>query len=170
MFAITRFIDRPWTHLSPRRIGGVPSGLGTPDRFILIGPDDAPRLRIDLYFPSDIPAFRVDARVLDAAVVIGFGDQVDIVPFSDAPVETQRLDSYFMRFYEGDGYLLATSGADVTRINADGTIAWQSAMLAMDGVVIDRIADGVIHGWAGIDPPDGWQPFAIAVTTGATLQ
>jgi len=167
MFETRKVIDGPWTNLPPRRIGGVPPGLGTPDLFILIGSDDAPRLRIDLY---SSPFNAADVRVLDTAVVVGSGHQVDIVPFADGPVETQHLRSYFMRFYEGDGYLLATSGADVTRINADGTIAWRSAMLAIDGVVIDCIADGVIHGSAEIDPPGGWQPFAIAVTTGATLQ
>jgi len=75
-----------------------------------------------------------------------------------------------MRFYEADGYLLATSGADITRISSDGTIAWQSATLAIDGVIIERIADGVIHGWAGVDPPDDWRPFVIAAKTGAIIE
>lgn len=165
---LRRVIDSPWTELPPRRIGLVPTRVGTPDRFVLIGSDDAPRMRIDLYFPND-SLFALDVRELDTAVVVGFGSEIAIVSLADAPVRTQRLGSYFIRYCDGDDYLLAVSGTDVTRIDSDGTVAWQSAWLALDGIVIERIDGGVIYGSAEMDPPGGWRSFAIAVEDGREI-
>lgn len=161
-------IDRPWLALPPRRVGAVPPGLGTPDYFVLIGTDDAPRMRIDVY-RGQASGFLVDIYEMETSVIVGFGDDIVVVPYADEPPRMRSLHAYFMRFYEGDGFVLAVSGQDVTRIDGDGTIAWQSDLVALDGVVIERIEHGVIHGQAEWDPPGGWRPFSISTETGALV-
>jgi hypothetical protein len=130
---------------------------------VLIGTDDAPRLRIDLYCGL---CLGLDVRVLDTVVIVGCEDALAIVPFAEAPARYQPVGMYFGYFYDCDGYILALAGGDVTRIDRDGSIAWQSEHLSCDGIIIDRIEHGVIHGrgeW------DRWRPFAISATTGAKI-
>ena len=54
------------------------------------------------------------------------------------------LGGYFGHFYAGDNYLLAASAERLFRISADGTVAWASRPLGIDGVIVNIVADGII--------------------------
>jgi hypothetical protein len=77
------------------------------------------------------------------------------------------LGMYFIEIREAPDYLLAVSGSGVARIDGDGGLRWHTRHLGIDGVVIDRIEDGVIVGQGEWDPPGGWRPFRISLATGA---
>lgn len=58
---------------------------------------------------------------------------------------------------------------DVVAIQRNGSELWRRSV-AVDGVEIQRIDNGIIHGFAGIDPPDEWHPFAILITDGTDAE
>lgn len=64
----------------------------------------------------------------------------------------------------GEIAVLATY-SDVVSIDKSGTPLWRRTV-AVDGVQIDRIEDGLIYGIAGIDPPDEWQHFVLHLNQG----
>jgi hypothetical protein len=51
--ALLTALDPPWTRMEPVRLGKVPRGLGTPDRFVAVESDQGALLRIDLYACTD---------------------------------------------------------------------------------------------------------------------
>jgi hypothetical protein len=61
------------------------------------------------------------------------------------------------------------SGVDVIRIDHGGNILWRSELLAIDGVIIDKVLDGVIYGAGNHDPPDGWRDFRISISDGTPV-
>ena len=65
-------IGEPWIRMDPVRLGSVPPGLGTADRFVtVVDSDSGALLRIDLYGSSDeIYAFE-DALSWSSFVFIG---------------------------------------------------------------------------------------------------
>ncbi len=60
---------------------------------------------------------------------------------------------------------LLSTYTDVVAISSDGSERWRRSV-AIDGVEINKIEDGLIHGNAGIDPPDEWHPFLLQLATG----
>ena len=65
---------------------------------------------------------------------------------------------------DGDIAILSTY-TDVVAILPNGKEQWRRRV-AHDGVKIESVHDGLIHGSAGIDPPEEWHPFSIRVDTG----
>ncbi|MEQ6970910.1 hypothetical protein [Pectobacterium polaris] len=51
-------------------------------------------------------------------------------------------------------------------INVDSGIIWQSKQCAIDGVIINEIQNNVIYGSGEWDPPGGWEPFCLSLSTG----
>jgi hypothetical protein len=58
---------------------------------------------------------------------------------------------------------------DVVAISVDGTEKWRRT-IAADGVEVVQIENGVIHGKAGIDPPDEWHPFWLRLNDGEQIE
>ncbi len=73
---------------------------------------------------------------------------------------------YFGKFYAGPDYLLAASGDSLLRLAHDGGLLWAAHDLGLDGVVVDWVENGVIHGQGEWDPPGGWQPFELRLESG----
>ena len=63
-----------------------------------------------------------------------------------------------------DCALIATY-TDVVALSIDGAELWRRSV-AIDGVEITDVANGLISGNAGIDPPDEWHPFVLDINTG----
>ena len=61
----------------------------------------------------------------------------------------------------GDLAILATY-TDVVAVLADGHEKWRRRV-AIDGVEIQSIGNGLVCGAAGIDPPGEWQPFTLCL-------
>jgi hypothetical protein len=60
---------------------------------------------------------------------------------------------------------LLSTYTDVVAISSDGSERWRRSV-AIDGIEINKIEDELIHGNAGIDPPDEWHPFLLQLATG----
>ena len=133
------------------------------------------RLRVDIYAGQSAP-FQ-DTRCVGDLVLIGFGEQLFIVDPLRRHVEALPLDGYFGGMYSPEdleapasGFgLLVTSASEVLCFSPSCELKWRTGELGVDGVVIHRIKDGVLHGDAEHDPPDGWEPFTLDFATGRLL-
>jgi len=64
---------------------------------------------------------------------------------------------------------LISTYTDVVVVSPDGTELWRRSV-AVDGVEITDVRDGLIYGNAGIDPADEWHPFVLDLATGADAE
>ena len=96
----------------------------------------------------------------------GFGWQAVLIAEGDARKVDVALDCYFEALHALDDCLLVVSGQGIVCIRPDGAIAWRNETLAIDGVIVNEIAGGVIAGDGEWDPPGGWRPFRISLSTG----
>lgn len=104
-----------------------------------------------------------------AIIVIAKGAIYFVRP--DAPDDWGFIDPFGIDCVltpEHDLAILSTY-SDVVAITAAGAELWRR-QIAVDGVEVQRIDDGVIHGLAEMDPPDGWHPFAIWLTDGTDAE
>jgi len=161
-------IDDPWTGLEPIRLGHVPPGRGTPDRYLTVEADRGHLLRVDLYRSTDECFPFEEALSWSGWLVIGWGHHLFLVNLQSHATSTVDLGTYFRHLYPAIDYLLVASGERLLRVDPDGEVRWQSGALGIDGVIVDAVADGVISGRGEWDPPGGWRPFKVRLDTGET--
>ena len=70
------------------------------------------------------------------------------------------LETYF-GYMHADDVLLIASGERVVRVNTDGTIAWISDRIGIDGVTISSADSERVVGDGEWDPPGGWKPYCL---------
>src|SRR4051794_4990506 len=99
-------IQPPWTEIEPVRLGSVPPGLGTPDRFITVEDDQGPRLRMDLYRSGEECYAFEELQLWSGFVVLGWGAHLYLVDPESGKIAVIDLGSYFGHLYPADGYLL----------------------------------------------------------------
>ena len=58
---------------------------------------------------------------------------------------------------------------DVVTIDRGGSPLWRRTV-AVDGVEIEKIQNGLIYGRAGIDPPDEWHRFVLRLDDGTEAE
>jgi hypothetical protein len=160
-------IEPPWTNIEPIRLGTIPTGLGTADRFLTVTTDEGQRLRIDLYASGENRTFE-EAHLWGDNLVIGYGHRLHFIQPTSRKVISIDLGGYFGHLYPTDECMLVASEDRLIRIEPDGKVGWLSEHLGIDGVVVNRVADGLIEGegegeW---DPPGGWRPFRIRLDSG----
>ena len=155
--------------MQPVRLGGVPASLGTPDRYVTVAEGDRAILRADIYaYGPDCFAFE-DAIVWRDTLVVGFGSHVHGVRLASRSSVTIPLEAYFGHFYPTTDYLLIASCEHLFRMAPDGSIAWKSGILAVDGIVVHDPGPPTIRGDAEWDPPGGWRPFSVSATDGKVV-
>lgn len=159
-------IEEIWLKRAPIRVGEVPLGFGTPDKYILFSQHEQPILRIDAYrsFEESYPFS--DAIRWHDFLVVGWGDCAYLIDIDSGTIVKHKLGIYFGHLYPHAEYLLIASGERLWCINRCGSIEWTSDVLGIDGVVVHDVTHGVISGEGEWDPPGGWQPFAIMLDTG----
>lgn len=164
---LRRIIDLPWTDIAPIRIGDVPTQLSTPDAYVTIAQNGTPRSRINVYRAraDELFAFS-EARQWGSYVVIGFGHRAFIVEPENGRTLTIQLGSYFGDFYPSESCLLIASAERLFCVDSDGSLKWESVELGIDGVVVEKVIDGVIDGQGEWDPPGGWRSFRIELASG----
>ena len=160
-------VDAAWVAVETVRLGPVPGGLPAPDAVVCLAGDDGPLLRIDLYRSGDECHAFADAVMWGPLVVIGWGHAAHAVEVGTSQVRTIPLGGYFGHFYPDGDQLLIASAERLHAVRADGSVAWRSAVLGLDGVIVHDIADDEIHGQGEWDPPGGWRDFRIRRATGA---
>jgi len=160
-------VDRPWADMEPIRVGDVPAGCGTPARYVTVEQDKRPLARIDVYRAKEAEAFPFeDARVWGAYIVIGFGHRAFLVDIENRCASTFELGEYFGHAYSCDSCLLIASAERLFRVDPDGKLKWESDVLGIDGVVVEKVSDELIEGQGEWDPPGGWRPFRIELESG----
>lgn len=165
---MSQVIGDDWLRVAPVRVGGVPRGMGTPDRFVTVTDNLVPILRVDVYaYPPDCFPFE-DALVWRDNLVIGFGSHVHVVTIAERTSRTIALKSYYGHLYPTPDYLLIASGERLFRMDPDGSILWTTD-LAVDGVVVSDPGPPLIRGEAEHDPPGGWEPFVISAEDGRAV-
>ena len=81
--------------MEPVRLGQVPTGRGTPDRFVAVESGEGPLLRVDLYQSRDECFVFEEVCVWSGFVVIGWGNRVYLVEPRTRAVVALYLGSYF---------------------------------------------------------------------------
>ncbi len=164
---IQHIIESPWIELEPVRVGKIPPGLGTPDRYVIVAVDNKPYLRVDVYGDGSNEMFAFEEVIIwNQWVVIGFGHKVYLVPLDTGHPKTIELESYFCHLYPNAKWLLATSGQQLFCIGSDGNAKWSTEPLGIDGVLIERMDNQFAYGKGEWDPPGDWQPFQVDLETG----
>jgi hypothetical protein len=161
--------EREWCDLPATSLGRVPVGRGTPGMYGVVESDGTALHRLDLYgFPGDEIYVRDEAMVWGKFIAIGNGHHFYLVDITDWSVRSISLGIYFSSFHALDSGLLVASGNGIICLDTEGQIAWENHGLAIDGVVIHEVADGIIVGDGEHDPPGGWVPFRIRLDDGTT--
>ncbi|HEU4557892.1 MAG TPA: hypothetical protein VFS20_08590 [Longimicrobium sp.] len=151
------------------QVGPVTDG-GVACEMYLMERENGERLQVDLYGgPEPDTCFATEVIEWGRWVAAGFGSRVYLVDPDTRDAREFRLPFYFDRFVAGEHRLLAVSGAGITRIDPDGRVEWENPSVAVDGVNIHDVEDGIISGSAEQDPPGGWQPFRVDLATGRSL-
>jgi hypothetical protein len=152
--------------MEPLRLGAVPLGLGTADRFLTVEDETGPRLRVDLYRAIEEHHVFEEVLLWSGRIVLGWGERLYLVEPEARKTAVIDLGSYFAGLYPGEDYLLVASANRLLRIQPDGAVRWTSEGLAIDGVIVEEMTHGIIHGAGEWDPPGGWQPFRLSLETG----
>jgi hypothetical protein len=161
-------IDEPWLSVEPIRLGKIPSGLGTPDFYVTATTPAGP-IRIDFYSDSETVHLFQDAIIWENNIVIGYADRLTLIEFDNREVRTIHLEWHFGSLRVEDNFLLVASASRLRKLSSNGDVAWTSEELGVDGVVIDKIENGIIAGQGEWDPPGGWRPFTISLDSGQRL-
>jgi hypothetical protein len=160
-------IGAPWTEMTPVTIGELPPGTGTPSIYVTVVRDGSPMLRLDVHERE--PAVHAFQEVIGWRdfIVVGFGAHVHFVSPSTLRARSFRLGGYFGHLYALEERLLVADAERLHCFDQDGERIWRSPELGIDGVIVHGVSDGVIEGDAEHDPPGGWRPFRILVSSGA---
>jgi hypothetical protein len=152
--------------MDPVRLGHVPAGLGTADLFVTVDSDAGPVLRVDLYESNDECFAFEEVCIWSGFVAIGWGNQLYLVKPLSRDTLAHDLGSYFGHMYPTGDYLLVASGDCLFCFAPDGSLMWRSGPLGIDGVIVDQVEEGIVHGRGEWDPPGGWRSFSIRLHTG----
>ena len=137
---------------------------------------DGSRLRVDLSADYGGAPFE-EVRCVGDVVFVGLGAFLFIVDPRRRSAESLRLDAYFGHMEsphdldapESSFGLLVTSASEVLCFSPSCELRWRACGLGVDGIVVHRLVDGVLHGDAEHDPPGGWEPFTLDFATGHRL-
>ena len=110
-------------------------------------------------------------------VAIGYGGRVHFVDVETKAARSMELSGYFGALYTpGDFGLpdhpfdfLVGSADALHRFAADGSLVWTAGEVAIDGVSVHDVVDGVIEGRGEWDPPGGWEEFRLDPAMGARI-
>lgn len=114
----------------------------------------------------------------------GYATKIALWPAAGAVIVIAKGAAYFVRPSDPESWrflgsvgidcrlisdqrlAILTTYSDVIAIAQDGSESW-SRRVAIDGVEILEMDNGLILGAAGIDPPDEWCPFALSLHDGS---
>lgn len=157
-------IDGPWLRMDPIRIGPVRQDRSTPDAYVTVTLDGRPHTRIDARAAWD-GAFR-EVIVWRSLVLLGWSDTVHLIDPATRQSHSVSCEGYFGHLYPLDTRLLIASASELICLADTCDELWRCKGLGLDGVLVDNVSDGAIHGRGEWDPPGGWRPFRLDYQTG----
>jgi hypothetical protein len=161
---LIRQVDGPWQKLDPISVGRTSN---SPDTCILVERHEQPFARIDID-DWHVGPF-TDAVIWKRYVVIGFGEWVYLVDPSTREKHSFQCDGYFGHLYPLEEFVLVASADDLFSINENAELVWRSTGLAIDGVVVNHVENGVIYGEGEWDPPGDWREFKLSLADGQSI-
>jgi hypothetical protein len=146
---------------------------GEPAARVGIQIDLGKRARFDVPDDAGQSAFQ-DLRCVDGTVFIGVGESVFVIQPLEGTWKRIRLEDYFGHLYTPEDFgvplgafgVLVASGSALLCSSSTGIVNWCARDLAVDGVHVSDVRDGLIFGSAELDPPGGWQSFVLNLITG----
>lgn len=160
-------LEAPWRTLPPIRAGQIPPGLPEPTRWVTVAENGTPLARIDVY-EEYLGAFE-ELIVWNPWVVIGLGGSAHLVDPITRQTHSVACDSYFGHLYPLEKHLLIASDSALQCLDEQGELVWRREHLGIDGVLVHEVTDGVINGEGEWDPPGGWRPFRLSLSTGEPI-
>jgi len=138
--------------------------------------DGSPRLRVDVFANHEHEAFR-ETRCIAPVVAIGYGGHAHFVDVETKEARSVELSGYFGALYTPGDFgvpdhpfdFLVGSADALHRFAADGSLVWTAGEVAIDGVSVHDVVDGVVVGTGDWDPPGGWREFRVDLATGARI-
>jgi len=157
-------IDEPWTTVEAIRVGSFPDRADLPNAYVTIERDGEPFARLDAWRPHSGAFEQVAAW--GRFVVLGWSDRVHLVDPITRAVTNIVCDGYFGHLYPVGDMMLIADASRLICLDEHATQIWVSDSLGIDGVVVDEIRDGIVVGIGEWDPPGGWRPFTLSLSTG----
>lgn len=167
---LTKSLEGKWLNAEPIRVGPVSASLPTPDLYITTELDGYGPLRADLYAHPDDYQHNQEIIFWSQMLVIGFGHRCYVLNPEEAAATEIDLGGYFCQLWPLPNALLISSQNTLLCLASDGETAWTSQRLAVDGVVISKVQDGLVHCQGQTNPPDGWSDYTIDLASGKILQ
>lgn len=158
-------ITEPWLSMEPIRAGAIPDGLGTADLFVTVDHDGRPFARVDYYLTPGCRTF-TEAIAWGRFVVVGASGAAHLIDPRSREVRSIPFETYFGNFHPLPDRLLIAGASELVCLDERGEILWKRDDLGIDGVIVDRVEDGIVHGQGEWDPPGGWRPFQLALSSG----
>lgn len=112
-----------------------------------------------------------DAMMVGDVLAVGFEEYFYLYDLTKRQnILRLYMDGYFGNMTFHNGQLLVADACGLHCVSLDGSIVWQNDSLAVDGVLIDSLTDGLIYGQGEHDPPGGWEDFVLDRKTGKKIQ
>ena len=140
----------------------------TPDALCLLTLDGTPTLCVRLRRTSGESYTFRDAQYWRGLLVVGWGDAFYVIDLESSSVTRHDLGTYFGYIHADDALLIA-SAERVVRVSPDGTIAWTSERVGIDGITFSTVDADFVDGDGEWDPPGGWKPFRLRLTDGSVV-
>lgn len=131
--------------MSPMVLGPAPVGQGTPRCHVCVETGHE-RLRVDVYVDRDDYCFRDEAMIDGGTLFAGVGHRVIVIDLATRNVCQHVLDGYFGYFTRLSDGVLAASGCSLYRIGLDGAQRWAATGLAVDGLLVHEVREGLVIG------------------------
>jgi hypothetical protein len=153
----------------------ISSSVGVPVARVGIQIDSTKRVRFDMPSDAGQSAFQ-DVRCIDDAVFVGVGESLFVIRPLERTWDRIQFEDYFGSLYTSEDFglpassfgILVATGSALFSLTNTGILIWCARDLAVDGVQVSDVRDGLILGPAELDPPGGWQPFVLSLITGDT--
>lgn len=110
------------------------------------------------------------AQIFGGFLCIGAGSVMYMISIETGAAREFSMDLYFGYFYQHGGRLYAASESRVYCFDGMGGLVWKTPCLAVDGVVIQGVYQGVMRISCEQDPPGGWTDCGISLKDGMWIQ
>lgn len=165
----TTALEPIWLNVRNLAVGHAPPGEGTPDKYYLVTRHKTPFLVVRTYYRPQ-PTFLAH-KIWMGFFYIVMDDHVVCIDLQSLNIEKIPLDKgfYVGGFYPLGDRLLITTNGGIFCIDKAGTLVWKSPVFAIDGVIINDCAEGILYVSGELDPPGGWADFKIEMSSGKML-
>lgn len=163
-------IPRSWSRVPSVSLRFARAIRRQPATYLLVHRDGEPILRGDVYIDDGwTSTFCREPQVWHDIVLVGVGGVLYVVDTRIPSVRYCELKENLGRLYVAPDYCLVTSESELVRLGSHGRVIWR-ANLAIDGVDVHSVNNGVVSGEAVMDPPEGIEHFKLDFETGARLR